>query len=122
LDVAPPNADVQAVFEYWLAKTGRDGERFRLTKDRSTVIRARLKRFTVDELKLAIDGVMLSDYHTQKPEFTDLTSCFRKDERVETHIARAAAPPMKKNGRPTSRADRGGEPPDMGDFFAIGEK
>lgn len=94
-----PNADVRAVFEYWVQRTNRP--RAKLTTERKAKITARLKRFSVDDLKSAIDGLVLSEFHTSKAEYTELTSCFGNDTKVENHIARAAnGKHVATNGHP----------------------
>jgi hypothetical protein len=90
-DLASPSSDVREVFDHWVAQTGRDPARTQLTPSRREKIRARLREHPPTDLKRAIDGVMKSDHHRSKPEYTDLTSCFRSAERVEGHIARATA-------------------------------
>jgi hypothetical protein len=84
----PDRGAVQRVFEHWVQATGRP-ESVRLTEKRRKRIANRLRSFEPDQLIAAIDGVMLSDHHRQKPEWTDLVSCFDSDEKVENHIARA---------------------------------
>lgn len=95
-----PNTDVSIVFDYWVLKTGRDPARTKLTNEREAKIKARLKRFNAGELKAAIDGLMLSEFHTSKPEYTDLISCFGNETKVESHIARAAAGVTVSDSRP----------------------
>jgi hypothetical protein len=91
-------ASVQEVFEHWVAVTGRDAARTQLTPTRRDKIKARLKESSVADLKRAIDGVMKSEHHRSKAEYTDLTSCFRSAERVENHIARANGSGGRTNG------------------------
>jgi hypothetical protein len=93
--------EIQRVFAHWVRATGRPAN-VRLTPKRKAAIKARLKSFSPDDLVAAIDGVMLSDHHQQKPEWTDLVSCFGSDEKVENHLARASG----RNGHHLTAADR----------------
>lgn len=95
-DKSDGGAAVEQVFWYWLKTTGRDPNRTKLTSGRRAKIVARLRTFTTEQLKQAIDGLMLSEHHTSKPEWTDLVSCFGNDEKVENHIARKHSPPKPK--------------------------
>jgi hypothetical protein len=83
----PDRGEVDQVFAHWVNRTGRPAHT-KLTAKRRDRIIARLRSFSAGELVAAIDGLMLSDHHTQKPEWTDLVSCFGSDEKVENHIAR----------------------------------
>ncbi len=84
------DSSVDEVYLHWVEKTGRDRSRTKLTRERETKIVARMARFTVIDLKTAVDGLMKSDFHRSKPEYTDLVSCFANDSKVEQHIARAS--------------------------------
>ena len=85
--------DVRLVFEHWVTATRRDAGRTKLTNERRAKIAARLRSYSAAELCTAVDGVMLSDFHRAKPEYTDLVSCFGNDTKVETHIERAKKSP-----------------------------
>jgi hypothetical protein len=99
-NASPSGGDVQRVFAHWVRVTGRP-ESVKLTEKRREKIRARLQSYTADELITALDGLMLSDHHPQKPEWTDIVSCFGNDEKVENHIARA-----RSGGNGLNGADR----------------
>jgi hypothetical protein len=87
----PPADEVERVFQHWMERTGRAAS-VRLTPKRRQVVRTRLKTFSADDLCRAIDGAAGSEFHMSKPEYADLTSLFRNNERVEQHMERAAKP------------------------------
>ncbi len=100
-----PNTDVRTVFDYWVQKTGRSEPKTKLTAERRLKIVARLKRFSAEDLQAAIDGLMLSEFHSSKAEYTDLVSCFGNDSKVESHIARAVGGKVVSDNRSGAAVD-----------------
>lgn len=79
---------VRDVFEYWRTTSGH--ERATLTPDRRQKIKARLKRFSVDDLKRAIDGACSNPFHLgdnpqgQRYDFPE--TIFKSDGATEKHM------------------------------------
>lgn len=90
----PVVSPVAAVFEHWRTTMGKDPNRTRLTRKRKSKITQRLKRFTVDELKEAIDRVAASDWHMDNGH-NDLELICRSDDNVEKYrdLKPRASPP-----------------------------
>lgn len=87
--------DVECVFGYW--RSILEHPKATMTTQRDRIIRQRIQAgYSVDDLKRAIDGVALSDFHRGK--YDDITSIFANDTRVEQHIERA----IKSTVRPAS--------------------
>lgn len=82
---------VREVFMYW--QDTLDCTRKRFSPSRQKIIKTRLKQFSVQELKMAIDGVALSPFHCgkndSKQRYVELSTIFRNDDKVEEHIERA---------------------------------
>lgn len=82
---SPDESEVLLVLEYWRTKTGRP-ERTEYTSARLGIVRARLRDgYSVDQLKKAVDGLMLSDWHVQG-RYTDTSHAF-KVERLERWLS-----------------------------------
>ena len=81
---------VREVFDHWVQARDRDPDRTRLTDGRKRVITARLKDFTADELKRAIDGVGNDPWEGRR-DHDDLTVVFRP-ENFEKFLALADTP------------------------------
>lgn len=80
---------VQEVFEHWIAATKRDPKRTKLTTDRRRKVNARLgEGYTVDDLKAAVDGNMLSDFHVENG-YTDLVHALKSGANVDKFSADA---------------------------------
>lgn len=79
----PRNVDpycVRSVFEYWKTKTGR---RVKLTDGRRKKVVARLREgYSASELKEAVDGLFLSEFH-QTNGFLDLVHACKSAENVD---------------------------------------
>lgn len=89
-----PAESVRVVFEYWRTTTGKRGK---LSEKRKTKIKARLREgYTVEDLKLAIDGLSASDWHngrnprTQGRKYLELEQVTRDGTRVEKFMAMGA--------------------------------
>lgn len=76
---------VHRVFEYWRERTGK--KRARLLVERATKIRAQLRRFTEAELKDAIDGALLSEFHVDG-DYLGLETLLKNGPTIEKHIER----------------------------------
>jgi hypothetical protein len=78
---------VRVVFDHWRQVSGK--ERTTLTADRKTRIKARLKKFTIEELKAAIDGAHQNPFYLgdnpQQQYYGDITTIFKSDSAVEKH-------------------------------------
>lgn len=95
---------MKEVFEHWRETSGH--ARADLTSDRKTKIRARLKRFSVDDLKRAIDGACANPFYLgdndrgQRYDFPE--TIFKSDSATEKHMA--YAPPASGDGVNTNGA------------------
>lgn len=82
---APDEDEVLQVLHYWRDKTGRP-ERTEFTTARLGIVRARLRDgYSVDQLKKAVDGLMLSEWHVEG-RYTDTSHAF-KVERLERWLS-----------------------------------
>jgi hypothetical protein len=94
-------AQVREVFEHWRAKLGSPKKK--LTGDRDRRIRARLREgFTVEQLKTAVDGVLLDDWlmgrdpKTNGKNWTGVDTIFKSGSKVEYLVELAEG---KRSGR-----------------------
>jgi hypothetical protein len=103
----PPavTGDVDAVFDYWASVMGKTSST-RLTDKRKTKIKQRLKNYTVDDIKKAIDGCAKSEHHmggnAQGTVYDDLTLICRSDddlERFRDTIAKVDPSQIKQQSR-----------------------
>lgn len=100
----PVMGGVAEVFRYWQDKTGHKGAK--LSRPRRDKIRQRLAEgYTVDQLKQAIDGLILSDWHMGRTEtgvvYDDVDLVCRSAVKVDWFIALAKNPPKGgRKGRP----------------------
>jgi chorismate mutase len=90
---ASPRSPVCAVFEHWREKTKR--AKAQLTPERERAIRARLKDYSVEDIKRAIDGCCSSPFNMGENErhraFNDLTLICRNGSKLEEYMAMAEA-------------------------------
>lgn len=79
---------IREVFEHWVASHGkRIGTK--LDQKRKAKIRARLREgFTVEQLKQAIDGCKLSEFHMANPNYSSLETILRDAGTTESHVER----------------------------------
>lgn len=81
--------DALEVFEFWQKTLGYESRKF---APRKKIIVARLKEFSVDDLKKAILGVASSPFHRgendTRTKYDDIPTIFRNAVKVEGHIAR----------------------------------
>lgn len=107
-NASSPLADVREVFEYWQTKL--DKPNHSLTTSRQTKIRARLKEFSVADLKKAIDAAAADSFlcgaNDRGKEFTDFKTIFKTQDKVEELLYEKAKPSgttinIVKSGRET---------------------
>jgi hypothetical protein len=77
--------DVREVFEHWRERTGKS--RARLNEQKVGFIRPRLRSYSVEQLKRAID-IGLSDAGYQEGGYDGIDNLLRNDERVEKWLLR----------------------------------
>lgn len=95
------------MFDYWASRrsqvTGCSIATLKLSKARQTKIRARLReKYTVDDLKLGVDGVFSLDFNVREGH-TDIELVCREASKLDRYIAAA-----KKNKANGSRVGSGG--------------
>ena len=97
---------VTEVFMYWSEKTGHT--KTKPTNSRISMIKSRLKDYTVEDLKLGVDGIMLSDWHTGRhPQtrgrtYTSLNHVFGDEMKLDSFIGHAKA---QKKGDSSSMSE-----------------
>lgn len=78
---------VREVYEYWLEATGRSATRYKLTAERRSKIEARLRGFSIEDVKKAIDYVAQSEFHRgdndRNQRYDDITTICVNDTRME---------------------------------------
>lgn len=90
--------NISCVFEFWKTTFGKT-DQVKLSKKRESKIQARLKSgYTIEDLKTAILGCSLSDYHIQNG-FTDIELICREPEKTDAFIAKY----KKLNPQPTEQ-------------------
>jgi hypothetical protein len=98
---------VTEVFEHW-RKVVPGKSRHALTPGRRSKIQTRLKEFSVEDLKRAIDQAardpFLNGDNDREKSFTDFKTIFRNREKVEELLEDAARPPRQR--APAGRAGR----------------
>lgn len=97
LSAKADQAAVSEVFEHWRQARSKS-DRFTLTAARRDKIRARLREFTADELKRAIDAVA-SDPWPERFRFDDIPHLLGSREKVERWLALADGGPVPVVGR-----------------------
>lgn len=90
------------LFEYWLAKTGRSHQQYRLTKSRRAKVNGRLSDgYTIEQLKQAIDGIAQSSWHSgdnpNSKRYDTFDFIFRSGENIEKGIDYLASKPKSVN-------------------------
>jgi len=102
------STNVNEVFEYWRSTLGK--KNFTLTPDRHARIKTRLKRFSVDQLKQAIDGTLKDDWlmgrsPNSTKTYNDFETIFRNDSKIETLIELSKGNLQIKNPTPPSNGN-----------------
>lgn len=88
--------EVQAIYEHWRDVRGKTHGRYlRMSDARRQKIRSRLREFSADELKQALDAVALDPWE-ERSRHDDLTTLFRSQEQVEKFLALAENPPARR--------------------------
>jgi Helix-turn-helix domain len=89
------NGAVAEVYAYWRDQRGKSRSNYeRISPARADKIRLRLKEFTVDDLKHAIEGVG-HDPWPERTQHDDLTIIFRNKEQVDKFLELYRDPPRK---------------------------
>lgn len=85
----PAAGAVQRIFDHWRTTTNRHGAQ--LLPERVTILKARLKHFSEDDLMRAVDGSQTDDAVDVKTghRYDDFKNIFRNGDNVETNIGRA---------------------------------
>ena len=101
--------EVSEVYSYWCQTMNKDS-RTKLSKKRETKIKARLKDgFTVNELKIAIDGCAKSGYHMGQNDtgaiYDDIELICRDDAKVKRFIAIASQSERQFDAKTQSTID-----------------
>jgi hypothetical protein len=101
-----PNTDrakIKQVFEYWRTRCGHEGAT--LTADRRDKIKARLKKYTPEQLEQAIEGARASPFHQgenpQRTRYDWIETIFKNDSTAEKLML--AAQNGHRNGKPVVR-------------------
>lgn len=80
---------LDSVFQYWQSVMGKQNSR--LTPTRKTKINSRLKHFSEEQIKSAIDGCSKSQFHMgendNRTEYNDIVLICRNDENIEKFMA-----------------------------------
>jgi metal-responsive CopG/Arc/MetJ family transcriptional regulator len=83
-------AYITVVFEFWRKELDKKGAS--LTEPRKARISKALESFSVEELRKAILGVKMSDFHMgnndQKTPYNELDNIFRSEDKIRMHIQR----------------------------------
>jgi hypothetical protein len=91
--------DVNAVYDHWRQERARSHSRYNTISDaRRKKVSARLREFTVDDLKRAISAVALDPWE-DRPRHDDLTVILRSREQVERFLALAETGPSPRPSR-----------------------
>jgi len=85
----PAAGAVQRIFDHWRTTTNRHGAQ--LLPERVTILKARLKHFSEEDLMRAVDGSQTDDAVDVKTghRYDDFKNIFRNGDNVETNIGRA---------------------------------
>lgn len=87
---------VKDIFAYWQLKL--EHPQARLTVEREKKIKARLKTYSAEQVKLAIDGCAASPFYrgenNQNRAYDDIDLICRNDTKLEQFIEMATKPPM----------------------------
>lgn len=94
----PHGGDARAVFDHWIAVTGRSEPKTRFTDERRRKVEARLREgYSVGDLCAAVDGCRLSPFHQGANEsgtvYDELTLICRSGSKVEEFRARLTTVP-----------------------------
>lgn len=105
-----PTATIE-VFDYWVDKTRRSPKLVKLTPERRRAIEARLRTFSVADIKGAIDYVAKSTWHQGENDagkrYDDIITICRNDTRLETYRNAGRTEEMPGSGRRASGGEGG---------------
>lgn len=92
---APPvSPDVRKVFTHWQTVCGK--EKYTLTPERRTIIKARLRDFSVDQLKQAIEVAHSDPFYrgenNRNTEYLDFKTIFKNSGKVEEFLYKTPPP------------------------------
>lgn len=90
----PARGKPDPVFEHWVKVMARDPSRTMLTDDRRKKLKARRRDgYTDAQLRLAVDGCRLSEFHMGRNDrseaYNDLVTILKDGKTVDAHIERA---------------------------------
>jgi DNA-binding transcriptional regulator YhcF (GntR family) len=95
------DSKIQEVWSHWENHFRDLYPRMKLTDKRKKAIRARLRSFSVEELKTAIDNISKSPFHRGENEqgqpFAEIERNFRNDEKVEWWLAKKESSPNRRS-------------------------
>lgn len=94
--------DALEIFDYYLSKDLKKHKRFDSWKAK---IRARLKKYSVEDMKLCIDNLAKSDWHRENG-FTGLDQIVNSDDRIEKWLVWRPKKGNIHRGEPGAYADR----------------
>ena len=97
-------ADINEIWKYYLLKKSQKGRPLKLTDKRRGQIKARLKDFSLDEMKLAIDRLFQPDSWWLKNNYTLPQYVFRSTEQVDKLLEQK---PAHSSGFPKLMPGRG---------------
>lgn len=94
----PRAVEIRAVLTYWAERVYLAGHwqrrpRFNPGDMRWRHTSARLKQYTVEDLKKVVDAALDSDFHRQRREFLDAESIFENAKKTGAHLERALETP-----------------------------
>jgi biotin operon repressor len=100
------DSKIQEVWSHWENHFRDLYPRMKLTDKRKKAIRARLRSFSVEELKTAIDNISKSPFHRGENEqgqpFAEIERNFRNDEKVEWWLAKKESSPNRRSRKPSA--------------------
>jgi hypothetical protein len=111
LTPVPERPDDERVFEHWKERiwTKRSKREVEFTDQRKKRVRARLKKYSLEDLCLVIDRAAASEFHMGKNAggkfYGDIDNIMGSDEKVDKWLA-SGAPTTTSNGRRISAIDQ----------------
>ena len=83
-EVAIADCPLQEVFDFWLTQIN-DGKKYRFTPKKKQQIKARLKSFSVEEVKQAITNCCAKKYNREN-NYMSIDLIFRSDDKLEGYL------------------------------------
>lgn len=88
--IASPADDCQVVFDYWVLVMGKQPNQTKLTAKRKKAIKARLKEYSLETVKQAIDGCRADPFYMgandRQTPFNDIELICRSGEKLESFL------------------------------------